>query len=700
MLESAQRIGAIHPRVKFDEIEYVTTSKVDSLLAKDSRCSVRAVRWPVLEGVEAEGLLLEPSAAPKAYVVVVPDADTRPEVLAGLDVSEPEAVTAEFQAARILAESGCLVLVPMLIDRNDEFSANERIGKKTNQPHREFIYRMAYELGSHIIGYEVEKVLAAVDWFANLAGGSDPQIGLVGDGEGGLIAFYAAALDPRIDVVSVSGYFQSRQELWKEPIYRNVWGLLEEFGDAEIAGLIAPRKLIIGASLAPEIEGPPAPKSGHSGAAPGKITTAYPESLLPEFERAKSIYAKLGIADHIALIRDESVIMEPGYPTITEAFLAQVAPGSKLQGAEKNELQKNGSMDPRQRMQRQFGQLVEFTQKQLRLSDSERARLWDKMMPEKNIKAEDWAAAAQPMRDYFWEEVIGKFPFPTMDPNPRMRKAYDQPHFIGYETLLDVWPGAPASGVLLVPKDLKPGEKRPVVVCQHGLEGKPKDTIDTGSAYYHDFSAKLANQGFIVYAPQNPYIGGDDFRSLQRKANPLKKSLFSVIVGQHQQTINWLEKLPFVDSKKIAFYGLSYGGKTAMRVPAIEQRYCLSICSGDFNEWITKNATVDSPYSYMFTPEYEMFEFNLGRTFNYSDMAKLIAPRPFMVERGHRDGVAPDEWVAAEYAKAKRFYDEMGIGGLTEIEYFNGPHEINGEGTFNFLIGFLEFGNKTLTFSN
>ena len=35
----------------------------------------------------------------------------------------------------------------------------------TNQPHREFIYRMAYEMGRHIIGYEVQKVLAAVDWF-------------------------------------------------------------------------------------------------------------------------------------------------------------------------------------------------------------------------------------------------------------------------------------------------------------------------------------------------------------------------------------------------------------------------------------------------------------------------------------------------------------------------------------------------------
>lgn len=122
-----------------------------------------------------------------------------------------------------------------------------------------------------------------------------------------------------------------------------------------------------------------------------------------------------------------------------------------------------------------------------------------------------------------------------------------------------------------------------------------------------------------------------------------------------------------------------------MRVPAQVRGYCLSICSGDFNEWITKTATVSSNYSYMFTGEYEMFEFDLGNTFNYGELAQLIFPRPFMVERGHRDGVAPDEWVAAEFAKVRRLYDEMGLSERATIEYFNGPHTIHGVGTFEFL---------------
>ena len=203
--------------------------------------------------------------------------------------------------------------------------------------------------------------------------------------------------------------------------------------------------------------------------------------------------------------------------------------------------------------------------------------------------------------------------------------------------------------------------------------------------YYHRFAARLADEGFVTFSPQNPYIGEDRFRSIQRKAHPLRLSLFSFILGQHQRILEWLGEQPYVDRARIGFYGLSYGGKTAMRVPPLLGGYALSICSADFNEWVWKTTSVESRYSYMLTQEYDMLEWNLANVANYSDLANLMAPRPFMVERGHDDPVAPDEWVAYEYAKVRRFYDKMGIGDRTEIEFFNGPHTINGAGTFAFL---------------
>ncbi|GIS59088.1 MAG: hypothetical protein CM1200mP2_13130 [Planctomycetaceae bacterium] len=57
---------------------------------------------------------------------------------------------------------------PTLISRDSEFSGDPRV-RYTNQPHREFIYRMAFELGRHVIGYEVQKVQAAIDALGPIA---------------------------------------------------------------------------------------------------------------------------------------------------------------------------------------------------------------------------------------------------------------------------------------------------------------------------------------------------------------------------------------------------------------------------------------------------------------------------------------------------------------------------------------------------
>jgi hypothetical protein len=291
-------------------------------------------------------------------------------------------------------------------------------------------------------------------------------------------------------------------------------------------------------------------------------------------------------------------------------------------------------------------------------------------------------------RDFFYDEVVGRFDVEPLAPNVRSRKSYDEPKWTGYEVVMDVFPDVIAYGILLVPKEAKPGDKRPVVVCQHGLEGRPQDIVSGDHRAYHDFAAKLAERGFVTFAPQNLYIFKDRFRTLQRKANPLKKTLFSIIVPQHQQIVDWLQTLPYVDPERIGFYGLSYGGKSAMRIPPLVTDYCLSICSADFNEWVWKNAATNTAgrYSYVWTGEYEIFEFDLGSTFNYAEMAALIAPRPFMVERGHFDGVAPDETVAYEFAKVRHLYAaRLGIADRSAIEWFVGPHTINGQGTFEFL---------------
>lgn len=669
-----KQIGCVDTRLPIEALTYIATTKNAVPLLKTETYVVSRVRWPVFDEVEGEGLLLEPVGESVAQVIALPDADWTPEMITGITEELPP----QAQFARRLAESGCRVVVPVLINRDDTYSGNPAIDAMTNQPHREFIYRMAFELGRHIIGYEVQKVLALVDWMSVEAA----PIGVIGYGEGGLIAFYSAAVDTRIQSTVVSGYFQSRQEVWREPIYRNVWGLLHEFGDAEIASLIAPRKFIVEASRGPEIAGPPPVRSGRGGAAPGRLVSPPQASVESEFQRALPFYQCLGCEDALRLIIPEDGL--PGADETLNVFLNGL--GARLESTLTRQA-KSASTEPfddAARQQRQFMQLVNVTQRFLREAASRRkAFFWDKTDTSSLAK---WVESCADAKTYLWDEVIGRCPEPDVPANPRTRLLYDEPRWRGYEVVLDVWENVFAYGILLLPKGIPEGTRRPVVVCQHGLEGRPQDTADPRQdSVYHSYAAQLADRGFVVYAPQNPYIGQDAFRVIQRKANPLKLSLFSFIIRQHERTLEWLTAQPFVITHRVGFYGLSYGGKTAMRVPALLEGYTCSICSADFNEWIVKNATYDSRYSYMFTGEYEMPEFDLGNTFNYGEMAALIAPRPFMVERGHDDGVAPDEWVAHEYAVVRRLYVQLGIGDWTEIEFFDGGHQINGEGTFQFL---------------
>jgi dienelactone hydrolase len=680
-------IGATDARVPFREMNFVASTTKSSTVAATPEYTVHAIRWPVLPGVTGEGLWLEPRHKTLGTVIAIPDADQTPEMICGLALG----LNAESQFARKLVEGGAEVFVPVLINRSDMFSGNAELNRFTNQPHREWIYRQAYELGRHIIGYEVQKVLALVDWAAQH---DEKTIAVAGYGEGGLIALYSAALDTRINSAMVSGYFGPRERMFEEPIYRNVFGFLREFGDAEVASLIAPRTLVVEYSECPKIDGPPAPRPGRSGAAPGRIWTPEHFEVEDELNRAREFFPEK-FPTHFLLVQENE-----GRPVAFGSNQAlELAVGWKAPEKSETAPEPRFLVDAEERQGRQVRELVNFTQHQITVCERERnENFW---RPLSVISADQWAARREPVREALWNEVIGRFDEPVKEMHPRSRRIYDNPKWTGYEVVLDVWPDVFAWGILLVPKNLEPGERRPVVVCQHGLEGVPKDTIEgpdpsNPGAYaaYKSFAARLADQGFITFAPHNPYRGHDDFRVLQRKSNPLGRTLFSSIIGQHEQILNWLQSLPFVAPDRIGFYGLSYGGKSAMRIPAVLDRYALSICSADFNDWVRKCSTVDSPYSYMFSMEYDMPEFALGPRFNYAEMAAVIAPRPFMVERGHNDGVAPDEWVAYEYAKVRRFYDALGIGKRSEIEFFNGPHTINGQGTFRFLHEHLNFPEK------
>jgi dienelactone hydrolase len=673
-------------------------------IARSAQVEIFRVRWPAIEGVDGEGLLLLPGGEViLADVIAIPEASQSPEQISAICPLELASPTSPF--ALQLAAAGCRVLVPTLI---------HRLADEHKMSGREWRHRPAFTLGRHLLGYELHRVLSAASALQNSPAklpdlSPTPRpLGLVGWGEGGLLALYAAALDQGFAATCVAGYFGPRESLWLEPAERNVFGLLETFGDAEIASLVAPRHLLVehgrhptfvfrpGADGTPEILDARATLNGK----PGRLPMPSPAQEQAEWDRLLALappgwqhHSWLDNSGHQALAPSTLSALLSALDLDPSSLPHQPAPPTPLASAEQLARQIAG------RQARQSSQLGQHSTHALTNAALDRHRYF------KDLDSSDLAAfenTIEPYRERFRREVIGDFALPLLPPDARTRPHLEGPLTISYEVVLDVMEqdGAKvfAYGILTLPKDLdlSSGERRPVVVCQHGLEGSPHDLVgEQAHAAYKAFATRLAERGFITFAPQNGYAHFDLFRMQQFKAQSLGKTLFSLIVPQHRQLVSWLAGLPFVDPARIAFYGLSYGGKSAMRIPPLVPGYCLSICSADFNDWVWKNAATDPAslqYSYANKNEYEIFEWDLGGTFNYAEMAALICPRPFMVERGHFDGVAPDERVAFEFAKVRHLYQaRLGIGDRCEIAYFVGPHSIDGTASFDFLHRHLQF---------
>ncbi|HEY1066076.1 MAG TPA: hypothetical protein VGE52_08195, partial [Pirellulales bacterium] len=501
----ARFLGLRDSRPKFAGFERLDTVRNAGPAARSETYEIFPIRWRAFGDVYARGLLLKPTSdPPKAFVVALPDADVSPEQLVGLAPGVPEAS----QYARRLAEAGCYVVVPTLIDRMPGDRRCPHGDRKVVLTTREFLYRSAFELGRHPLGYELQMVFGALDGFDDEAASQSLTVpyGVFGWGEGGLVAMYAAALDERIAATVVSGAFDDRREMWKAPLDRNVFGLLTQFGDADTASMILPRALIVEAAVGPQVVVAPGGAGG-----PGSLATPPVERVRSEFARLQKLGSKLGREGNPLLVESDNGAGPYASEATRHAFAKALGIGGPI-ASKPDEIEVlRSDLDVDVRRKELTHEIVRHHELLLRESPYVRQEFM-KRLNTSSIPA--YNESARPYRDYFYNEVMGRFSHSLLPPNPRSRIAFESETCIAYEVTLDVFPDVIAYGVLLTPKGLKTDERRPVVVCQHGLEGRPMDVIAGDHYAYHDYATKLAERGFVVFAPQNLYLFRDRFRTL------------------------------------------------------------------------------------------------------------------------------------------------------------------------------------------
>ena len=158
----------------------------------------------------------------------------------------------------------------------------------------------------------------------------------------------------------------------------------------------------------------------------------------------------------------------------------------------------------------------------------------------------------------------------------------------------------------------------------------------------------------------------------------------SIELAKLHRIVDFLQSLPFVNGQRIGYYGLSYGGYSAIWMPPLEPRLRFTIISGHFNDW-EQEVVAEGPHHYWAYPDEDFYNWNVLNRFAHPELIAAMWPRPVCVEWGINDSITPPEWHQHTWATLKKDYiDPWGMTGKVVDEDFIGPHTIHGIGTFLF----------------
>ena len=178
----AHAVGAVDPRVVPVQMELLGTAEPAGPLVEHAAYSVWPARWPVLDGVFGEGLFFQPKGAVKGFVVScpMPTSCRRRGRMGARCAAESRGPAGRERPAPWWCSRWPAATAPSLRIQRTRYRRTKHTAN--------WLYRQAAPVGRHIIGYEVQKARAAIDWFLNTPAGRGTPVGVIGYGEGGLLA--------------------------------------------------------------------------------------------------------------------------------------------------------------------------------------------------------------------------------------------------------------------------------------------------------------------------------------------------------------------------------------------------------------------------------------------------------------------------------------------------------------------------------
>lgn len=213
--------------------------------------------------------------------------------------------------------------------------------------------------------------------------------------------------------------------------------------------------------------------------------------------------------------------------------------------------------------------------------------------------------------------------------------------------LLETEPGIKMPFYLLRPEKK---QKHSLLIIPHGHGGAKRETL----VYQEAFVREALEDGFIVVCPDERGSGdrrefpeqGDEpekvransHRELMQLGISFGRSVIGTAVWDLMRLTDWLLKLPEVNQTLVCA-GMSGGGQQTLWFAALDDRVNAAITSGYF--YGVKESLIELPQNCAcnFVPYF--FE-----TADMGELGALIAPRPFFVESGEKDGLCGKSGIA------------------------------------------------------
>jgi len=307
------------------------------------------------------------------------------------------------------------------------------------------------------------------------------------------------------------------------------------------------------------------------------------------------------------------------------------------------------------------------------------ARLWQKQVRSKLI------------------ELLGGFPSNRAALQPRILEKKELTNYAREKIVFQSRDNLSVFGYLLLPKSHS--YPVPGVVCLPG-HGRGCDDIvgitedgkqrEMKSGYSKDFALQAVENGYAAFAIEQLAFGcrrdeaarkkGSGQSSCQPAAGAallFGQTMIGWRVWDAMRAIDYLSTRREIDRSRMATMGISGGGTISLFTAALDERVKVAVVSGylnTFRDSIMSLSHCMDNYVPGILNYIEMY-----------DLAGLVAPRWLFAESGVRDRIFPIEGSRAAFKKAQHIYEVFGVPERIGQEIFDGEHEFNGKGAFEFL---------------